>query len=165
MYSAIRYGILDPQSINIFPPPTQGLPPFTFVRGSWWTAYLFDQALWVDPSDQTRSWGVFGNTGISGGDPNPIEWSMIFGLGGSSPLVNRPLDYFGVGYYYLSISDNLKNIVRPILPLRNERGLELFYKFGVTPWFQVTADMQVITPILEGAETSLVLGLRARIDF
>ena len=50
-------------------------------------------------------------------------------------------------------------------PSQAESGVELFYKVGVTPWFQVTADMQVITPILEQAETSLVLGLRARIDF
>ena len=165
-YSSGQYAILDPQSINIFPPPTPGLPPpTTFVRGSWWTTYLFDQALWVDPADQTRSYGVFGNAGISGGDPNPIKWSFIGGVGGSSPLANRPLDYFGVAYYYLSISDNLKDIVRPILPLRNERGVELFYKFGVTPWFDVTADMQVVTPILGFADTSLVLGARARIDF
>lgn len=164
-YSSGRYGILDPQSINIFPPPTPGPPPTKLVRGSWWTTYVFDQALWVDSTDQTRSWGIFGNAGISGGDPNPIKWSLICGIGGSSPLPNRPLDAFGIGYYYLSISDDLKNLVRPILPLRDERGVELFYKVGVTPWMQVTADMQVITPTLERAETSLVLALRAKIDF
>jgi porin len=81
------------------------------------------------------------------------------------PLPNRPLDFFGVAYYYPSISDNLKEIVRPVLPLRNERGVELFYKFGVTPWFYVAADMQVVTPILGFADTSLVLCARARIDF
>ena len=43
--------------------------------------------------------------------------------------------------------------------------MELFYNVGVTPWFHVTTDLQVITPILERAETSLVLGLRAKIDF
>jgi porin len=164
-YSSGQYGILDPQSINIFPPPTPGPPPTIPVRGSWWTTYLFDQALWVDSTDPTRSWGVFGNGGISGGDPNPIKWSLILGIGGSSPLQDRPLDSFGLAYYYLSISDNLKDLVRPVLPLRDERGVELFYKVGVTPWMQVTADMQVITPILEPAETSLVLGARVRIDF
>ena len=65
----------------------------------------------------------------------------------------------------MGISEDLKNLVQPILPLRDERGLELFYKVGVTPWFQVTADMQVITPILERVETSLVVGMRARVDF
>jgi porin len=36
---------------------------------------------------------------------------------------------------------------------------------AVTPWFHVTPDLQVITPTLELAKTSLVLGLRAKIDF
>ena len=58
----------------------------------------------------------------------------------------------------------LENVVRPIVPLRDERGLELFYNVAVTPWFHVTTDLQVITPILEPAKTSLVLGLRAKID-
>ena len=49
--------------------------------------------------------------------------------------------------------------------MRDERGLELFYQVEVTPWCHITADMQVITPTLELAETSLVLGLRAKIDF
>jgi porin len=49
--------------------------------------------------------------------------------------------------------------------VRDEHGLELFYNIGVTPWFHVTTDLQVITPILEDADTALVLGLRAKIDF
>ena len=108
---------------------------------------------------------MFGNAGISDGDPNPIDWSIIFGIGGSSPIRNRKLDTFGIAYYYLGFGENFKNIAPAIIPLRDERGLELFYNFGVTPWFHLTTDMQVITPILERADTSLVLGLRAKIDF
>jgi porin len=178
-YSSGRYAILSPQSLSIFPPPglfpTPGLspppallpppgpPPLTFIKGSWWTTYLFDQALWVDPTDQTRNWGVFGNVGISDGMPNPIHWSAIFGFGGSSPIPNRKLDTFGIAYYYLGFSDSFKNLAPPFL--RDERGLELFYNVAVTPWFHVTADLQVITPLLQGARTSLVLGLRSKIDF
>jgi porin len=177
-YSSGRYAILSPESLSIFPPPGlfpppgplpppgQGLaPPTTFIKGSWWIIYLFDQALWVDPADPTRSWGVFGNVGISDGKPNPIKWSVIFGIGGSSPLPSRKLDTFGIAYYYLGFSDSFKNLAPPIAPLRDERGLELFYNVAVTPWCHVTTDLQVITPILERAEMSLVLGLRARIDF
>jgi porin len=60
-------GILSPESLLIFPPPVPGLPPTTLVRGSWWIDYRFDQTLWVDPTDPTRSWGVFGDLGISDG--------------------------------------------------------------------------------------------------
>jgi porin len=183
-YSSGRYAILSPQSQNIFPPPelfpTSGLlaspallpppgqgfaPPTTFIKGSWWITYLFDQALWADPADHTRSWGVFGNIGISDGTPNPIHWSGILGLGGSSPIPNRKLDTFGIAYYYLGLSDEFKSIVQPIVPLRDEHGLELFYNLAVAPWFHVTADLQVITPLLQPVDTSLVLGLRSKIDF
>ena len=51
------------------------------------------------------------------------------------------------------------------MPVRDERGVELFYNVGVTPWCHITTDLQVITPLLELADTSLVLGLRAKIDF
>jgi porin len=191
-YSSGRYAILSPQSLSIFPPPglfpTSGLfptpelfptpglfpPPAllpspgqgtTFIEGSWWITYLFDQALWVDPMDETRSWGVFGNVGISDGKPNPIHWSAIFGIGGSSPIPNRKLDTFGIAYYYLGFSDSFKNLAPPFAPLRDEHGIELFYNVAVTPWFHVTADLQVITPLLQPVHTSLVLGLRSKIDF
>lgn len=163
--SSGRYEIVEPQSLNQIPPDLQGPLPTTLTRGSWWVTYLFDQALWVDPTDQTRSWGVFGNAGISDGKPNPIKWSAIFGSGGSSPIPNRKMDTFGIAYYYLGFSDDFKQVARVITPVRNERGLELFYNVGVTPWWHVTTDLQLITPILEPANTSLVLGLRAKIDF
>jgi porin len=167
-YSSGRYAIVTPQSLNLLPQVLQGLPAAnltTLVRGSWWITYLFDQALWVDPTDQTRSLGVFGNAGISDGKPNPIRWSAIAGVGGSSPLPHRKLDTFGVAYYYLGFDSEFKNLAGLIGPVRDERGVELFYNVGVTPWCHITTDLQVITPIMERTQTSLVLGLRAKLDF
>lgn len=141
------------------------LPPPTTVRGSWWVNYQFNQALWVDPNDATRMWGVGGGIGFSHGKPNPVHWTAVLGVGGSSPLAGRKLDTFGIAYYYLELSDSFKRDVGPILPLRAERGLELFYNLAVTPWCHVTTDLQVITPLLERVETAVVPGLRVRIDF
>ena len=168
-YSSGRYEIVEPQSLNLIPQVLKGLlPPTSLVtptRGSWWVTYLFDQALWVDPTDQTRSWGVFGNAGISDGKPNPIKWSLIFGFDGSSPIPNRKMDTFGIAYYYLGFSDGFKEVAQVITPVRDERGLELFYNVGVTRWCHITTDLQIITPILGRADTALVPGLRVKIDF
>jgi porin len=168
-YSSGKYPILAPQSLTLLPEVVQGtLPPTALtkpIRGSWWITYLFDQALWVDPADHTRNWGVFGNFGISDGKPNPIKWSAIAGIGGSSPISGRKHDTFGAGFYYLGYSDDFKNDARLVVPVRDERGLELFYNVGVTPWCHITADLQVNTPTLSHAESSLVLGLRTKIDF
>jgi porin len=168
-YSSGEYAIVTPQSLTLLPQVLQGqLSPSaltTPVESSWWITYLFDQALWVDPTDKTRSWGVFGNFGISDGRPNPIKWSAIAGIGGSSPIPNRKLDTFGIAYYYLGYSDDFKDVAKIITPVRDEHGVEIFYNAAVTPWCHLTTDLQVITPTLERAETSLVLGLRMKIDF
>ncbi|MGH7138556.1 MAG: hypothetical protein ACREHD_22640 [Pirellulales bacterium] len=39
------------------------------------------------------------------------------------------------------------------------------YSPGTTPWCHLTADVQVVTPILGFAETSLVLGQSMKVDF
>jgi carbohydrate-selective porin OprB len=49
----------------------------------------------------------------------------------------------------------------------------LFYNIAVTPWFNVAPDLQVVFPARDetlppnrqSIDTSLVLGLRAKIDF
>jgi porin len=153
------------QSLNQIPSELQGTLPITLERGSWWVTYSFDQALWVDPMNRSRAWGVFGNFGISDGKPNPIHFSAIVGVGGSSPIPGRNQDTFGIGYYYLGLSDEFKDVARAITPVRDEHGLELFYTIAVSPSIHITADLQVITPILEQAETAIVVGVRAKIDF
>jgi porin len=75
------------------------------------------------------------------------------------------LDTFGIAYYYLGFSDDFKEVAQTITPVRDERGLELFYNTAVTPWCHITTDLQVITPTLGLTESSFVLGLRMKIDF
>jgi porin len=36
---------------------------------------------------------------------------------------------------------------------------------SVTPWCHLTTDVQVITPTLRRADTAVVVGLRAKVDF
>ncbi len=135
------------------------------TTGSWCLAYSFDQALYVDPNETLRSWGVFGNLGIADTNPSPFRWSANIGLGGSSPLPGRKQDTFGVGYYYLGLTDALKNLAPRLLPLQDEQGVELFYNVAVTPWCHVSPDLQIVVPAQQRADTALVLSLRAKLDF
>jgi porin len=165
-YSSARYAALDNSLPFLITQRLQGdLPPLPTETGSWALFYMFDQAVWADPADPKRSWGVFGNLGLSDGNPNPIRWSANIGVGGSSPFVCRKADTFGVGYFYLGASESLKNFAPRLVPLRDEHGVELFYNAAVTPWFHVTPDVQVITPVRDRAETSVNVGIRGKIDF
>jgi porin len=121
--------------------------------------------LWVDPCDEKRTWGVFGQFGISDGNPNPIRYVANGGLAGRSMLPCREFDTFGVGFFYLGLSSEFKALAAPILPQQDEYGVELFYNIAMTRWCRVTADLQVARPSTVGFDTAVIPGLRMEIVF
>jgi len=164
-YSNGQYAALDTTAFIVLARLQQNLPAFARQSGSWSLFYAFDQALWVSSENPSRSWGAFGNLGLSDGNPNPIRWTGNIGFGGASPIASRKLDSFGMGFFYVGLSDNIKNFAPRALPLRDEHGVELFYNIGVTPWCHITPDFQVVLPGQAQASTVLALALRAKIDF
>ena len=133
--------------------------------GSWVFTYGFDQFLVVDDETPTKGWGIFGNISIADQATNPIHWFLNVGAGGTSPLPGRAADSFGVGYYYLGTSSVLQEILRPVSPIGNEQGFELYYNAAITSWFTLTADIQAIDPAQSDARSTFLFGLRAKIDF
>jgi porin len=103
--------------------------------------------------------------GIADDNPNAVRWFGIVGVSGFSPLPCRDQDSFGIAYFYLGVSEPLKNLAPVLLPLQDEQGIEVYYNMAVTPWCQITPDLQVISPFHDRVESSLLFGLRAKIDF
>jgi porin len=162
-YSNGKYTDLTPSS---YLDPIEGLVIMpTLKTGSWCLAYNFDQALYVSPEDAQRMWGVFGNLGIADSNPSPVRWFATAGISGASQIPGRKADTFGVAYFYLGVSQPLKDLAPILLPLRDEDGVELYYNVVVTPWCQITPDVQVITPFRDRADTALLFGLRANVEF
>jgi porin len=108
---------------------------------------------------------LFGSAGIAGASPNPIPWDVYIGVAGSSPIAGRRLDAFGIAYYYMGLSDKVKDFAPRVVPLRDEQAVELFDDLGITPWCHLSPDLQVVRPATERNETALILGLRLKIDF
>lgn len=143
--------------------------------GSWSIVYSADQAVYVDPTDPKRSWGLFTNIGVADNGPSPIRWSANVGLGGSSPWVSRPLDTFGVGYSYVNYSSPVQQLAPFLLPIGNDQVVEMFYNIAVTPWMHLTPDLQFLVPARErtlplppgpqAINSAVVIGMRAKIDF
>ena len=162
-YSTGSYTNLQP--VPYFDPVT-GLGIKTTTQSSSWSFnYNFDQALYVSPNDPKKVYGLFGNIGVSDGNPNPIRGFYSVGLSGTSPFQRRTQDTFGVGYYYLDVTNALKDLAPKLLPLKNEQGVELYYNYAVTPWFHVTPDIQVLDPFRQRVDNAFVAGVRAKIDF
>ena len=135
--------------------------PIALKSGSWSLRWNFDQYLVVDPCDSTRGWGVFGRAGLSDGNPNPIKWMVSFGVGGHSPLRGRENDRFGIGWYYGGASTELGPFFNP----DDGTGVEVFYNVAVTPWFQITPDLQIIDGGVPNSDTAVIFGLRGNLAF
>ena len=166
-WSSRDYTSVDPASyVNV---PGQGIVA-PLESGSWALWYNFDQYLWVSPSHPDVGWGVFGMTGISDGNPNPIKWNLTLGVGGNSLIPGRKHDTFGVAWFYLGLSEEFKSLLAgplapPGLAQEDELGVDLFYNVPLTPWCHLTSDLQVVRPSTENIDTTVLAGLRLKVSF
>ena len=141
------------------------LPPFPpnspdIKDGAYYFAYTFDQYLYRASENSKEGFGLFGQFGISDGNPSRLYWSALVGIGGTGLIIpGRSRDNWGIGYYYDNPSPDLKKSLSPLLTIRDEQGVEIFYNFAVTPGITVGVDLQVINPSL-GEDTVIIPGLR-----
>lgn len=127
-------------------------------------AYAFDQVLYQSQENPSERVGLFGQFGISDGNPNKLYWVAVAGVGGTGLVPSRSRDNWGVGYYYVALSSDLKDSLERILNIRDEQGLEIFYNFSITPWLTLGADLQIIDPSLAD-DRAVFIGLRTVIRF
>jgi porin len=140
------------------------VPGLEEKRGRYWFGYSFEQTLWQDPGDPARAWGLFGQVGLSDGNPNSYRWEVLGGVGGASPLPGRPHDRFGAGVFYYGYSGDLKRLLEPVVTLRDEYGAEVFYNYAITPWMRMTANAQFISPAITARMDTPQIGTTTRIS-
>jgi len=158
----------DLRDIPALLPPGDPAEPIGTKQGSYYVSYTFTQNLVqrVPTQPMTQSWGLFGQFGFSDSNPTPVAAHGYLGFGGSSLLANRPIDRFGVAFFWLAFSDELRGPLNEILGagLRTERGAELFYNYAVRPWLRLTPDVQIVRQGLPG-RTAVVGAVRAEVRF
>jgi porin len=114
-------------------------------KGSWVVYYNFDQYLYEPVKGSGNGAGVFGRFGVSDGNPNFLQYFYSFGVGGKGIFAGRPDDQFGIGWYYINISNpTLDTPFGSLQFLRDEQGIEVFYSFALTKWAALTPNIQVI---------------------
>jgi porin len=170
--------ILDAILARFFPGLIVPTVPANRESSSWSVSYAFDQYLWQPAGDPKHGIGVFFSAGASDGNPNPIKYAFLAGLGGKGMVPNRPNDTFGLGVARTQFSSAFVPFLRDRLDLGldHEDSFEAFYNIALTGWLSVTADLQVIDPALkktlnasglglENVDTATVAGLRFRVRF
>ena len=143
----------------------QGNPVTPDKQGSdWCIMYDFDQYVYTKPGTKDQGVGLFGRFGLSDGSVNPVQYFYSLGMGGKGMIPGRDNDTFGVGYYYMAISDKIGPVLGKLG--QDEQGIEIYYNIAVTPWLHISPDIQIIDPGRSRySDTAVVAGLRMKIDF
>jgi porin len=171
-FQGIRAVYSTQQGLNLNDIPQLALPPEAeAVIGErspyWYLAYSFQQTLFRQAQDPARGWGIFGQVAISDGNPNTIESSILAGIGGDSPITQRPLDRWGVGYFRYNLSsallDGLAALGKP--DLRREQGVEAFYNMALLPNLRLTASLSYVSPGEAAREDAVFAGWRLQAAF
>ncbi len=155
-FDAIRQAIIPGPPIN----------PVEPHRGSWSINYTFRQSI-VERAAK-NGWGLFGQVSFADQGTSPITTFFDVGLGGNALIASRPRDEFGISYAYTDLSDELKDNLDLLPfggPLRVEHQLEVFYNLHLTPWLQLTGDLQILRPNRPAADTAIVPAVRLRVVF
>ena len=140
----------------------------------------FDQYLWVledddaPPLDHPRGFGVFGRLGGGPDDRNFMDFFASLGLGARGVMRSRPHDQFGAGFYYLGISNAFKSWAQdfdeildlfPSGRIPDEKGVEAYYNFALTPAAHLAIDFQYLIDPMFGTEDAVVMGGRITLNF
>ena len=163
IYNTKDLTLLDPDPQLIFGP--LDLPVSLTMEeqeGTWGFTYNFDQYLFTEEQDETQGFGLFGRYGFADDETSPIEHFWSIGLGGKGIIGGRDEDTFGIGYYYIDITDRLPKAISN--QFDNSQGFEIFYNIEVTPWLHITPDFQILEPTNEDVDTTYIAGFRVRID-
>jgi len=109
--------------------------------------------------------GVFFRFAYTPEDRNAWNMFVSGGIGGRGVVPSRPNDRYGLGFYAMIESDDLK--AQPILGglLDTEWGMEIFYNIAITPWLQFTPDIQYIQSGLPGVDDAVVVATRVQMYF
>jgi porin len=136
----------------------------TEKEGAWTGIYIGEQNLWEHPCNKKRKIYSYWYAGFA--DPeNSIFESNVGGyVEAFGTFASRDNDRAGIGYFYSGVSKFLKQDLAA-LGLRDLQGGEVYYNAEITPWFHLTADVQVLQPEFDRQDTALVLGLRGKLDF
>jgi len=164
---------------NPFFPPGE-IPDNAPTKPNNWMVHLnIEQYLWK-PDDapgasshvRTRAFdyqepgiGLFFRFGYTPEDRNPWNITASGGIGARGVIPGRPYDRMGFGVYSLLASEELGLDFIPGDPLVDEVGIEAYYNFAITPWLQVSADIQWVDPGIASNDDAVVLGTRIFTQF
>lgn len=163
-----RFGLwYDPRSKTIFQDTLGGTREIETDTGDVGYYLNLDQLVWkeTDNPKDAQGLGMFMRYGYAHGDVNRLEhfWSVGAQYAGLIPTRDKDVLGFGVGQGILSRQFRSQMNSRA----DRETVYEAYYAIEITPWMQLTPDIQIITNPggTKDARDSIVGTVRVRIIF
>jgi len=94
-----------------------------------------------------RGIGLFGRLGYAPKTTNTLDRHASIALFARGLWDSRQYDSFGAGFYYNAFSGEFKDDIRQLTAgtaVKNEKGLELFYDFAITPAVRAIPGYQYV---------------------
>ena len=159
-YATGEYTSFNTSGWDFIPPG--GVTPAT-KTGTWMATYLAEQRLWVDPCNDKRYTKMSGYVGFSDEENSPFQVTSALSIETFGAMNSRPHDRAGMAYFYSGLNDDFQNLFSRFNSVGDVHGGEIYYNMQVTPWFNLTFDLQAIEPAVKALDTAIVLGLRGSI--
>ena len=143
--------ILERIFAKFFPDLLEPVQPAKTKDSTWAVIYSFDQYLWQpEGGDGKQGLGMFFSFGATDGNPNPVQYTYVTGISGKGLISSRPNDSFGIGWARTQFSDQFLTFMREKLDIgmQVEDAIELYYTARVTPWLNISPDLQIINSAL-----------------
>ena len=161
-----RFGLLyDPRDKQEIINPLGGLrrPHYDSGDVAWYLS--FDQMVYREGPEDDQGLGLFFRYGHRHGDVNRISNFWSAGMQYQGLIPERDRDVVGLGFYSVHSSHQYRREIDD--DFLRETGYELYYSIYVTPWLQITPDLQYIARpgALNTTDDAFVMGLRARVTF
>ena len=152
----------DPNDFVII--PGQGIED-TDEENPWDIALYISQVLWQAEGDPNRKATIL--IGGTAGPDNPqfAQYNFFAAVEAYGPMKSRPHDRMGVAGWKNWLSDDFKDLVSPVIDLRDTWGFELYYNFAINKWLHLTPDIQFIMNAREDDDLAVIPGVRLVMDF
>ena len=144
--------------------PGQGIESTT-THKPWDIALYFYQDFWNAADNPKRKANVMiGGTGYED-DPQFAQYNVFANVEAFGLMTSRPHDRMGVGGWYNVLSGNYKDLVSPVVDIRDLWGSELYYNVQLAPSLHVTPNIQLVQNAHNDDDMAVILGVRAVMDF
>ena len=166
---------ISPNAFSDIISDKEGIPA---ENGNWLVTFNLEQHLWTpqgkenfatgaqDFANNPPGIGLFYRFGYMPKDRNSFNMTMSGGLGARGIIPGRPNDRMGIGVYAMFASNDFKDASLLLNELlEDEVGFEGYYNLAITPWLQISADVQYIDQGITTSEDAWVVGSRLNLRF